>query len=262
MVLVISTTSRVILYILNTIFLLAGLFSAIFPVMTRFNGFNPQFFRFFKDIKQNNNREWFLANKQRYDSDVIMPILDFIEAMAEPLEKISPNFLAVPKKHGGSMFRIYRDVRWAKDKRPYKESAAIQFRHINGRDAHAPGFYVHLEPDNIRFGGGIWTPPSAQIKMIRQSIASDKAGWSAVRKNKKLNAMFEELRGDRLKRPPRGFDADHPHIEDMKLKSFFLMHAGTHKEAAGSDFIDDVVESFQAAAPLMRFLCRAVGAPY
>ena len=230
--------------------------------MTKFNGFNPSFFQFFTDIKQNNNREWFAANKERYDREVIVPVLDFIEAIAEPLEKISPNFLAIPKKHGGSMFRIYRDVRWAKDKRPYKESAAIQFRHINGRNAHAPGFYVHLEPGNIRYGGGIWTPPSAQIKMIRQSIASDAADWRQVRNNKKLNAMFEELRGDRLKRPPRGFDADHPHIEDMKLKSFFLMHEGAQGEAARGDFIIDVVEAFKAASPLMRFLCKAVGAPY
>ena len=113
--------------------------------MTKFNGFGPEFFSFFVDIKDNNDREWFAANKLRYDHEVIVPILDFIEAIAEPLEKVSPHFLANPKKHGGSMFRIYRDVRWAKDKRPYKESAAVQFRHMNGRDAHAPGFYVHLE---------------------------------------------------------------------------------------------------------------------
>lgn len=231
--------------------------------MTKFTGFKPEFFEFFRDIKQNNNREWFAAHKERYDQQVITPILDFIEDMQEPLEKISPHFLAVPKKHGGSMFRIYRDQRFGRNgKTPYKISAAIQFRHINGRDAHAPGFYVHLEPDNIRYGGGIWMPPSSQIKQIRQSIASDASGWSRVRKNKKLNAMFEELRGDRLKRPPRGFDADHPHIEDMKFKSFFLMHAGTATEASQQGFMDDVVEAFQATSPLMRFLCRAVGAPY
>ena len=230
--------------------------------MSDFTGFGPDFFQFFTDIKQNNNREWFGANKQRYDHEVIVPILDFIEAIATPLEKVAPCFVANPKKHGGSMFRIYRDVRFAKDKRPYKESAAIQFRHMSGRDAHAPGFYVHLEPDNIRYGGGVWMPASAQIKSIRQSIARDEAGWSAVRNNKKLNAMFDELRGDSLKRPPRGFDPDHPHIEDLKRKSFFLMHASSAGEAAKSEFVGDVVEGFKAAAPLMRFLCKAVGAPY
>ena len=145
---------------------------------------------------------------------------------------------------------------------PYKESAAIQFRHMNGRDAHAPGFYVHLEPDNIRYGGGVWMPASAQIKRIRQSIATDKAGWSAVRNNKKLNTMFDEIRGDSLKRPPRGFDVDHPHMEDLKRKSFFLMHPATASQADQGDFVADVVTGFKAASPLMRFLCKAMDAPY
>ena len=238
--------------------------------MTKFTGFGPAFFRFFIDLKENNNREWFAAHKPRYEQQVIKPILDFIEDIAEPLEKISPCFIANPKKHGGSMFRIYRDVRWARDKRPYKESAAVQFRHMNGRDAHAPGFYLHLEPDNIRYGGGVWTPASAPLKSIREAIARDEQGWSEVRQNKKLVQMFGgvrgerlvKLKGDRLKRPPRGFDADHIHIEDLKLKSFFVMHGTTASEAAKPGFVRDVLEGFDAASPLMRFLCKAVGAPY
>ncbi len=230
--------------------------------MTKFNGFDEAFFQFFIDLKEHNTREWLAANKQRYDRQVIEPILDFIEDIAESLEKISPCFIANPKKHGGSMFRIYRDVRFAKDKRPYKDNAAIQFRHMNGRDAHAPGFYVHLEPGNIRYGGGVWMPASRQIKSIRQSIDNDRAGWSRVRNNKKLNAMFGELRGDRLKRPPRGYDADHPHIEDLKRKSFFLMHGATTTKAARRDFLTDVINGFKAASPLMRFLCKAVDVPY
>ncbi len=236
-----------------------------------FAGFGPSFFRFFEDIKQNNNRDWFMANKERYDTDVIAPVLDFIEAMAEPLEKISPHFLAVPKKHGGSMFRIYRDQRFGRNRKtPYKTSAAIQFRHMYGRDAHAPGFYVHLEPGNIRYGGGVWTPAAPQLKRIRLAIAHDPTGWSQVRNDKKLNRMFGEVRGerltrlkgDRLKRPPRGFDADHPHIEDLKLKSFFVMRGASAEEAARPDFVGQVARGFEAAGPLMRFLCEAVGIPY
>jgi uncharacterized protein (TIGR02453 family) len=238
--------------------------------MAKFSGFKPSFFRFFTDIKQNNDREWFAANKERYDHEVILPILDFIEAIQEPLEKISPNFLAIPKKHGGSMFRIYRDVRFGRNKKPYKESAAIQFRHVLGKNAHAPGFYLHLEPGNIRYGGGVWTPAPAQLKMIREAIACDVAGWTRMRNNRKLNEMFEGVRGerlqrmpgDRLKRPPRGFDADHPHIEDLKLKSFFVMHKTTAGLAARGDFVTEVAKGFEAASPFMRFLCLAIDAPY
>ena len=239
--------------------------------MTKFSGFRPSFFRFFEEIKQNNNREWFLANKDRYEHEVIAPVLDFIEAMAEPLEKVSPHFLAVPKKHGGSMFRIYRDQRFARNKKtPYKTNAAIQFRHINGRDAHAPGFYVHLEPGHIRYGGGVWMAAPPQLKRIREAIAGDIEGWRLVRDNKRLKTMFEEVKGerlesvtgDRLKRPPRGFDKDHPHIEDLKLKSFFVMRGATAKEAARPAFVGQVAQGFEAAGPLMRFLCEAIGAPY
>ncbi len=239
--------------------------------MGSFRGFKPSFFAFFRDIKDNNNREWFLASKERYDREVIAPVLDFIEAMAEPLEDISPYFLAIPKKHGGSMFRIYRDQRFGRNqKTPYKTNAAIQFRHINGRDAHAPGFYLHLEPGNIRYGGGVWTPAAPQLKMIRSAIAHQDREWSRIKTDKKLCEMFEEVRGERLtrlegerlKRPPRGFDPDHPHIEDLKLKSYFVMHKASAREAGRAGFVSDVAKGFEAAAPLMRFLCRAVGAPY
>ena len=171
--------------------------------MAGFSGFKPEFFRFFREISDNNNREWFMANKERYEQEVVAPVLDLIEAMTGPLERISPHFLAIAKKHGGSMFRIYRDQRFGRNRKtPYKTSAAVQFRHVNGRDAHAPGFYLHLEPDNIRYGGGVWTPAAAQLKMIRLAIAHDETGWSRVRNNKKLNQMFGEVRGGRLRRSP------------------------------------------------------------
>ncbi len=239
--------------------------------MTQFSGFPSPFFAFFRDIEQNNNRDWFLANKERYDHEVVAPVLDFIEAMAEPLEAISPCFLAVPKKHGGSMFRIYRDQRFGRNKKtPYKTNAAIQFRHMNGRDAHAPGFYVHLEPDNIRYGGGIWMPGAPQLKKIRLAIAHDPEHWTRVKTDRQLCELFGEVRGerltqlqgDRLKRSPRGFDPEHPHIEDLKLKSFFVMRRATVKKTARGAFLEDVVEGFAAASPLMHFLCRAIGAPY
>ncbi|MCF6198666.1 MAG: DUF2461 domain-containing protein [Hyphomicrobiaceae bacterium] len=239
--------------------------------MEQFKGFKPSFFAFFKDIEQNNNRDWFMAHKKRYEQEVVVPVLDFIEAMAEPLEAISPHFLAVPKKHGGSMFRIYRDQRFGRNqKTPYKINAAIQFRHMNGRDAHAPGFYVHLEPGNIRFGGGIWMPGALQLKKIRLAIAHDQEHWTRVKTDRQLCEMFGDVRGerltklqgDRLKRSPRGFDPEHPHIEDLKLKSFFVMYKTTAGKAARGDFLEDVLEGFAAASALMRFLCRAIGSPY
>jgi uncharacterized protein (TIGR02453 family) len=120
-----------------------------------FTGFPKDFFAFFRELKENNERAWFEVNKQRFRDSVQAPMSDFIEAMAPRLAKISKHFTADPRTNGGSMFRIYRDGRFSKDKRPYKEHAACHFRHSLGKDVHAPGFYMHFASDEVFFGGGL-----------------------------------------------------------------------------------------------------------
>ena len=120
--------------------------------MTDFQGFPKDFFTFFEDLNVNNNRDWFNENKNRYFDSVVNPISAFIVGMAPRLKKISPHYVADPKPHGGSMFRIYRDTRFSKDKTPYKTHAGVQFRHEAGKDAHAPGFYVHLATEGLFLG--------------------------------------------------------------------------------------------------------------
>lgn len=230
--------------------------------MTGFTGFPKEFFGFFRELKDNNERGWFNHNKDRYRAEVVEPMSNFIAAIAPGLEKVSTRYVADPRPNGGSMFRIYRDIRFSKDKRPFKEHGACQFRHESGRDAHAPGFYVHLAPDEVVYGGGIWKPPGPHLDKVRQAIADDPAAWRKVTGNKKLVAMFGAVEGDGLIRPPRGFDPDHPMIEDIKRKSFFAMRRVGPREALAPDFIDDVEAAFRAATPLMRFVCRALDAPF
>jgi uncharacterized protein (TIGR02453 family) len=227
-----------------------------------FDGFPNSFFEFFNELADNNQRPWFNANKERYRDEVVAPMTRLIAAMAPRLERISKHFVADPRPHGGSMFRIYRDVRFSKNKRPYKDHAACQFRHNAGRDAHAPGFYIHLAPDEVIFGGGMWRPPSPQLNAVRVAIAKDAAGWRRVIGNKKLKDTFGGIAGERLVRPPKGFDGAHPLIEEIKRKSFFAMRHEKSKIAGSANFLDEVEASFKAAAPLMRFLCRAVGADF
>lgn len=227
-----------------------------------FNGFPPEFFKFFQDLGANNKREWFNANKERYKAEVVAPSVAFIEAIAPKLEKVSPYFVADPRPNGGSMFRIYRDVRFSKDKKPYKENVGIQFRHHLGRDAHAPGFYVHLSAKEVFHGGGIWYPPGPHLKKIRDAIARDPATWKKVITNRSLKSQHGGVSGDGLVRPPRGFDPETPHIEDIKRKSFFAMTTGTAKQAKSADFVGEVAKSFKAAGPLMRFLSDALEVDY
>ncbi|PCI46991.1 MAG: TIGR02453 family protein [Alphaproteobacteria bacterium] len=229
----------------------------------QFTGFNTDFWHFFSDLKQNNNREWFATNKERYRDKVVTPISDFICAIAPKLRQISPHYNADPRPNRGSMFRIYRDVRFSKDKRPYKEHAAAQFRHRMGKDAHAPGFYVHLEAGNIRYGGGIWAPPGETLYKIRERIAHKPDRWQAVIEDKTLLDHFGRIRGDSLKRPPRDFDGDAPHMEDLKRKSFFAMKAsGDSDITATAGFIDEVITTFEAATPLMHFISDAVNVEF
>jgi len=228
-----------------------------------FDGFPKDFFAFFRELKAHNQRPWFEANKQRFRDSVQAPMSAFIADMAPRLKKVSKNFVADPKPNGGSMFRIYRDVRFSKDKRPYKEHAACHFRHAAGKDVHAPGFYMHFGAGEVHFGGGMYMPDALALGRIRDAIVQKPAAWKAVKANKAFVKAFGELGGDDvLTRAPRGYDPDHPLIEDIKRKSFFAMHEADVKLATSPKLVDAVANSFAAAGPLMRFLCNAQGVPF
>jgi uncharacterized protein (TIGR02453 family) len=227
-----------------------------------FNGFPKDFFAFFRELKANNNRVWFEDNKQRFRDCVQAPMSDFISAMAPKLAKISKHFVADPRPNGGSMFRIYRDVRFAKDKRPYKEHAACHFRHALGKDVHAPGFYMHFAPGDVKFGGGLWMPPPDALAKIRARIAAKPQLWKKVLDDEGFAKTFDGVSGDALSRPPRGFDADHAFIADIRRKSFFAMHPGDVKLASSPKLVDEVAATFVSAKPLLKFLCDAVDVPF
>lgn len=229
--------------------------------MTEFNGFPKDFFVFYEDLKANNNRDWFNSNKNRYHESVVGPVGNFIICMAPRLKKISRHYIADPKPHGGSMFRIYRDTRFSKDKTPYKTHAAVQFRHEAGKNAHAPGFYVHLAGDGLFFGGGIWQPPGPQLSIIRDYIADNARSWSRISNAKKVKDAGG-IKGESLKLPPRGFDAQHVHIDDLKRKSFYVMTEAPAAHALNADFIDEVTEAFRRSAPLVRFITDALDLPF
>lgn len=228
-----------------------------------FDGFQKDFFAFFRELKANNERPWFEANKQRYKDSVQAPISAFIAAMQPRLATVSKHFVADPKPNGGSMFRIYRDVRFARDKRPYKEHAACHFRYAGAKDVHAPGFYMHFGDDEVYFGGGMYMPEPPALGRIRDAIVKKPAAWKAVKADKAFAKAFGDLGGDDvLSRAPRGYDPGPPLIEDIKRKSFFAMRESDLRLAASPKLLDTVTQTFQAAAPLMKFLCTAQGVKF
>jgi len=228
----------------------------------RFPGFPDDLFAFLIELKKHNDREWFAANKARYRESIVAPMQSFIEAMDSSLAKVSDCFVADPRANGGSMFRIYRDVRFSHDKRPYKEHVACHFRHIAGKNAHAPGFYVHLEPESVFFGGGIWMPDNPTLNQVREAIVEDPDRWKKISRGKAFLRRFGGVTGDGLKRVPTGFDPDHPYAEDLKRKSFFAVQRIEPKLATTPAFAKEVERAFVGLAPLMEFLTTAVGVPF
>lgn len=223
--------------------------------------FSPALFTFMRDLRANNNRQWFEANKERYEEDVLEPAFEFIEGFAPHLRKISPHFVASARRSGGSLFRIHRDVRFSKDKSPYKTHVGIQFRHKQAKDVHAPGFYLHLEPGATFAGVGMWRPDSAALARIRDTIAAAPKKWRSVAYADGFAATYH-LDGDMLKRVPAGYDRDHPCAEDLKRKDFIGVAKIPDGSVNSADFVRSYAELCRDARRFIRFLCDAVGVPF
>ncbi|MEE9298189.1 MAG: DUF2461 domain-containing protein [Acidimicrobiia bacterium] len=225
--------------------------------------FTNKTFAFLKDLAANNDREWFKANQERYETDVRQPALDFVEDFAEPLFGISPHFVADPRKQGGSLFRIHRDTRFSKDKTPYKTHTGMQFRHVATKDdVHAPGFYLHIEPGECWMGIGLWRPATPDALKIREAIASDPAGWRRAAYGKRFAGIFDLSDGNKLKRPPHGFDPDHRYIEDLKRRDFTAGARLTQRQVTSEDFLFEFTDMSKTATPFLTFLSKAIGVAF
>jgi uncharacterized protein (TIGR02453 family) len=223
-----------------------------------FTGFSPALFGFLGQLSANNERDWFQANKQSYEDDVREPARAFIRSMGPRLEDITDHYVASDKKVGGSLMRIFRDVRFGADKTPYKTNVGMHFKHSAGKDVHAPGFYVHISLEECFLGVGIWRPDGPSLKAIRDRIVEKPEQWEEIISAPTFTSHFE-LSGDALKRPPRGYDKEHPLVEHLKRKDHIAMATLDSAEVLDPQLLDRVMERFEAAAPYCRFLSEAVG---
>jgi len=229
--------------------------------MSKGRHFSKKTFDFLRELAVNNDREWFQANKDRFEAEVKEPAIRFILDFTSPLKGISPYFKADPGGNGGSLFRIYRDTRFSKDKSPYKTHTGIQFRHDQGKDAHAPGFYLHIEPGGCFIGLGTWRPDAKALRKIRDGLVEDPKGWKKAAGGKRFKDQFE-LSGESLVRPPRGFDPEHPLMEDLKRKDFIAVSSLRESQVTSPGFLKDFSASCRAGTPFMSFLCEVLGVPF
>jgi uncharacterized protein (TIGR02453 family) len=195
--------------------------------------FTPELFAFLRELKAHNDREWFNANKGRYERHVKEPALAFVEDLGYRLPGVAPHLVADKR----SMFRIYRDTRFAKDKSPYKTHVGIYFRHARSADADTAGLYLHLEPGHVFLGAGIWHPGSPALKRIRDALVARPDEWRSAVGD--VGPEWKQADGEKLKRPPVGYSADHPLIEDLKRKSFAITSPLRQKEVTAGGFLDE-----------------------
>jgi uncharacterized protein (TIGR02453 family) len=214
--------------------------------------FSADLFQFLRQLKRHNNREWFASNKARYQQIAVEPAMVFISSFAPHLDKLSLHFVADARPTRGSLFRIYRDTRFSPDGLPFKTHVGIRFSHESGKDAHAPVFYLHLEPEGCFAAAGVWHPDNHALTKIRTAIVSNPEQWKKA--TRKL-----ELEGESLTRPPRGFDPTHPFLEDLKRKDFVTSIVLTEEQVCSPKFMRDFTAACRTMKPLVEFTTKALG---
>ncbi len=215
--------------------------------------FTPAFFTFLRDLQQNNDRDWFAANRARFVDDVEAPMLAFINDVAPALRSISSAYIVDRRRIGGSMYRIYRDTRFSEDKTPFKTWLAARFEHEARRKVESvPGFYLHLGIDHCFAGGGVYHVERPGLTRIRQRIVELPDEWSSAKAGL-------EIQGDQLKRGPAGFPRSHEHMEDLKREQIYTLRNMSESEVVADGFLERFTEECVRAAPLIEFQTRALG---
>lgn len=212
----------------------------------------PSTLAFLRELRKNNNRDWFNDHKDRYREEHAK-MLDFAETL---IARMSTHDQLEPMTGKQSLFRIYRDVRFSKDKSPYKVNFAGQLKRAT--KWRRGGYYYHIEPGNGFLGGGFWAPNSADLKRIRQELAADAEPVRKILASKEFRHYFGELQGEQLKTAPQGYSVDHPNIDLLRYKQFLLTRPFTDKEMTDPGFLDDVVVTFQAMRPFFDYMSEVL----
>lgn len=209
---------------------------------------------FLEELAENNNREWFHDNKTTYD-ECRRKVLFLTEVLINELGEFDTQIRGLQAKD--CVFRIFRDVRFSKDKRPYKTNFG-SFICKGGRKSMNPGYYFHIEPGGSFVGGGIFRPQSDQLRTIRNYLADHGDGFLELTNAPDFKREFPEMYDDKLKTAPKGFPKDHAFIALLRYKSFIFSKSFADSTVAGDNFVEKVVEAFEALQPVNSFLYEAL----
>lgn len=207
---------------------------------------------FLEELKLNNDKDWFDANRKRYQA-AKKDVEGFLVKLIASLAKFDSGLIDLKPKE--CVFRIFRDVRFSKDKRPYKTNMGA-YMSRGGRKSPYAGYYLHIEPGNNFLAAGVWMPPGDVLKNIRQEIDYNADEFKAILNNPSFKKVFPTLEGEKLKTAPRDYPKDHPEIEFLKHKSYLVMTSLTDKDLTDKGFIDKATKLYQEAKPLNDFINR------
>lgn len=220
--------------------------------------FTDRSFKFLRSLGRNNNREWFQAHKQDYEDYVRGPFLRLLADLQPALKEVSPHFRADPKSNGGSLFRIYRDTRFANDKAPYKTWQGARLFHERRKQVPAPSFYFHLEAGECFIGAGLWHPEPETQRRIRQFIFDNPGGWKAAAHAPAFERRYDLESEEMLVRPPRGFPADFEFIDDLKHKNFVALRSVEDSVVLGPKLRQTLEKDLAGLAPFVDYLCASL----
>ena len=209
---------------------------------------------FLKELKKNNHKEWFDENRDRYQV-ARKNFIQTIDRIIEGISEFDPSLDALEAKQ--TLFRINRDIRFSKNKNPYKENMGA-FMARGGRKSTYPGYYFHLEPGNIFIGGGCYRPAAPELARIRSHIDLEAAKLREITSDKKFISLFEHVKGDELKTAPKGYPKDHPDIDLLRKKSFFVMANLSDVDVLQDTFIEKALDIYEMVYPLNAFLNDAI----
>jgi uncharacterized protein (TIGR02453 family) len=220
-------------------------------MMNAFDGFPPEALKFLRQLKRNNNRDWFLAHKEAYELKVKAPMTDLVLALGHALHRPAQELVIDPKR---AIYRIHRDVRFSADKSPYKTHVAAIFA-PRGIPKHSGAcLYFHIEPSEVVVAGGVYMPDPATLKALRRHIAENWDALQSITRNRSFRKLFGDLQGDRLVRPPSGFAADHPAIDVLRQKQFYVSTTEPPQLAETPKLYSRLLQLFLAMMPLVRYL--------
>jgi len=208
----------------------------------------PTTLKFLKDLERNNNREWFLANKAQYEN-ATGNMKDFLNEVISGLNKKDVI-------EEGKLFRIYRDVRFSKDKQPYKNHYGIHF--VRAGKERRGGYYLQIQPGESFVGGGFWSPSPEDLKRIRDEFAYDAKPMRKIIASKSFISNFGKLEGEELKTAPSGYERDNPAIDLIRRKQFLISRKFKDKEVLDAGFHKEVVKTFEAMRPFFDYMSEVL----